>query len=91
MWNDPDPEDRLALICSGLDTDARCALAFEAARLRCENQALLGETVTADAFDVLSDVLNVERDADMCDWMPRGWSPSYLGCDSESDGSESGE
>jgi hypothetical protein len=48
-----------------LSTRDRCA------RLRRENQALRGEPATADAFDVLSDVLNVERDADMFDWMPR--------------------
>ena len=46
---------------------------------------LRGEPATADVFDVLSDVLNVERDADMFDWMPQGWSPSYLATDSESD------
>ena len=85
IWNDPDPDEALSVICSSLGPDETCALAHEAARLRRELQALRGEPATADAFDVLSDVLNVERDADMFDWMPQGWSPSYLASDSESD------
>ena len=92
IWNDPDPDEALSVICSSLGPDETCALAHEAARLRRELQALRGEPATADAFDVLSDVLDVDREgwrrgANLFDWMQRGWSPSGL----VSSDSESGE
>ena len=71
-------------MCGSLDIDDIKSIVREAVRARSEVQALRGERSRADAFDVLSELLNVERDGDMRDWMPEGWSPQYL-CDSDSD------
>ena len=56
----------------------------EIVRLRGENRNLRGETSREDAFDVLSELLDVQRDGDMYDWMPQSWDPRCL-CDSDSD------
>ena len=73
LWRDP--ESRLELVCSSLDSEDVASLVREIVRLRAENQTLRGETPRDDAFDVLSEHLAVQRDGDMRDWMPQGWSP----------------
>ena len=98
IWNDPDPDEALSVICSSLGPDETCALAHEAARLRRELQALRGEPATADAFDVLSEtclmlIVKAGEGVRTCSigWTAscegRGWSPSGL----VSSDSESGE
>lgn len=82
LWSDP--EARLKLVCSSLDGEDVVGLMHEIVRLRGENRNLRGETSREDAFDVLSELLDVQRDGDMYDWMPQTWDPRCL-CDSDSD------
>ena len=82
LWSDH--EARLKLVCSSLDGEDVVGLMHEIVRLRGENRNLRGETSREDAFDVLSELLDVQRDGDMYDWMPQSWDPRCL-CDSYSD------